>query len=301
MKALRVLVVAALLLTVWGCVRADEVPSADTPPAEPQGQSVTEPESAPASPNDGLPIRDIAEAVTDDPDRAALLDAAHAATGITEDFYVWQLYVQGTTAVGDLQGSVSGDRVLVALVRDGDGWTTAHEERFIDASEAALLEAVPAVSTELAERVEFVVPVEVDPFFSLIADQLVANGREWGVEVMAVYAPTRLPEGFAIDEATNYEYQSAVVDYTQADRRLSYVIIIASDYGEDAPDFGYTGLRFGDLPALMARSFNNAGLGDGMGQGPHLATRAAGEHYVVGEGVSPGMVAAVAESMVRVK
>jgi hypothetical protein len=244
-----------------------------------------------------VPIADLADKTTagDNPDRAAILEVAHAQTGIADDFYVWQLYVQGNTAVCDVQGSTSARRMLIALARDGGGWKAVYQVGFLDASEAALLKAAPSVTAELAERVDFVVPVEVDPFFGSGADVLVSTGRSAGVSEMAVYAPTRLPEGLTLAGTDNHEY-SASAHYASGARRLSYIIIVASDYGEQGPDVIYSNLRFGDIAAFMDNSFNWEG-----GSGPHLMSGTRGEHYLQGTGISPGMVAAVAESMVRVK
>ena len=303
MKLARVLLVLGLLFALVGCSCTPDTAPEATPASESTAAAeATTPATPPASPaaaNEGLPIVDISDKAKAgaDPDRTALLDVAHAATGITDDFYVWQLYVQGSTAVGDLQGSTSGKRVLVAFERSGQAWAAVHQVRFIDASEDALLAAAPSVTGELAERVDFVVPVAVDAVYTKGAGPLVASGKAGGVAAMAVYAPTRLPEGFALT-ASRFDEYSAEVSYASGSRKLAYTIIVASDYGEFHPEVIYDDLRFGDQTAFMDGSFD---WSDDLGPGPHLMTGACGEHYLQGDGISPGMVAAVAESMVRVK
>ena len=170
--------------------------------------------------------------------------------------------------------------------------------RFLDASEDALLAEAPSVSTELAERVDFVVPVEVDPYFESVASALVTGGRAMGFDDMGVYAPTRLPEGFVLSGTEGAEGASATARYSAGDAVLEYTIITGSDYGEVTPTDDFTRLRFGDIGATMARSFL---FSQAVGDGPHLHTYDRGEHYLSARDVSPGMVAAVAESMVRVR
>ena len=306
MKALTVGLAAVLVLTIWGCSRAADAPTegapaAETPAAAGEATSAAgDPEAQLTSPNEGLPIVDVTDAAASAsyPDRAALLDTAHAATGIVEDFYVWQLYVQGTSAVGDLQGSSSGTRLLVVFERDGAGWKAVYQTEFLDASEDALLEAAPLVSPELAGRVDFVVPVAVDPFFEGVADALVSGGRANGIGDMGVYAPTRLPEGFTLSGTEGAEGAYASARYSAGAAALEYTIITGSDYGDVTPDATYTRLRFGDLRSEMDASFR---FSEWVGEGVHLHTFDRGEHYLSARGISPGMVAAVAESMVRVR
>lgn len=302
-RTVKVLAGLGVLFALAGCRCAPATPAPApesthtaeaTAPAGGSGSS-----SAPDDGNEGRPIVDLANkaAAGADPDRAALLQAAHQATGIMDDLYVWQLYVQGTSAVGDVQGSTSAKRELVVFERADDGWKVVHHVRFIDASESALLSAAPAVTRELAEQVEFVVPVAVDPLFAKGAGPLIKNGKASGVSAMAVYAPTRLPEGFAL-VGSHFDEYSAEVRYAAGPKKLTYTIIVASDYGENQPRTVYSKLRFGDRTAFMDDRFD---WGDGPGPGPHLMTAACGEHYLQGAGISPGIVAAVAESMVRVK
>ena len=285
----------ALALTLAGCLGGAEE-AQDPAESGDEPAKTTEAETG-GSPNEGLPIADISDKTTAgaNADRPLLLEAAHAATGLPGDFYVWQLYTQGTTAVGDLQERASATRLLVVFEHDGTAWSVVHQEPFLDASEAALLTAVPAVSTELAERVDFVVPVPVDAFYTANVANLASIAAASGVPT-AMYAPTRLPEGFTL-ASTEADY-TITAEYRNGDARLLYYALIIGDYGEDAPELIFDNLRFGDLPARMDSSFPF--LDGTTAEGPHLT---AGESFqaLCGSDLSPGMVAAVAQSMVRVE
>lgn len=298
MKATRCILALMLVLSFVGS--GCQPKAVDSSQAETTATASLEPD--PSAVNEGLPIQDIGDKVVagDSPDRVALLTAAHSATGITEDFYVWQLYVQGSSAVGDLQGSTSGNRLLVSFENDGSGWKAAYQKKFIDASEAELLTSSPLVTDELAQRVDFVVPVAIDDFYLSKRARLIANAREMG-ETTAMYAPTRLPEGYTPNSETiDYDYlvEDSVfkVEYRSGSSRLVYYPWLYGDYGEEWPDATFGNLRFGDQVAIMDSSFYFYDGYTTEGQGPHLLT---GFQAVCGLEISPGMVAAVAESMVK--
>lgn len=305
MKLTRYTLVLCLLLSLggWGC-RAKTV---DTPQAEttstPEVVAPIETEPDPSAVNAGLPIQDISDKVAagDSPDRKALLAVAHAATGIpdSEPFYVWQLYAQGSSAVGDLQGSTSGNRLLVAFENDGSGWKVVYQKKFIDASESELLASSSVITDDLAQWVDFVVPVEIDDFYVQERGILESASAEMdSYNPGSMYAPTRLPEDFAMVGTRSISEGASSVEYARGDARLTYFAWISGDYGDQpTPDDIYTSLRFGDLPASMDSAFYYRD--SRPEQGPYLTAR--GHHVVCAVGISPGMVAAVAESMVRVK
>lgn len=306
MKLTRYILALCLLLSLggWGCrAKTVETPQAETT-STPEVVAPVETEPDPSAVNTGLPVQDISDKVAagDSPDRKALLAVAHTATGIpdSEPFYVWQLYAQGSSAVGDLQGSTSGSRLLVAFENDGSGWKAVYQKKFIDASESELLASCPLVTDELAQRVDFVVPVEIDDFYLRERGILESASAEMGSEdAGTMYAPTRLPEGFVMAGSTSIAEGSSSVEYVRGDARLTYFAWISGDYGDQpTPEDIYTGLRFGDLPASMDSLFYYRT--HGPEQGPFLT--ASGWYQVVcGVGITPGMVAAVAESMVRVR
>lgn len=292
--ALAILVLGlAFALTACG-------PPARTDLSTPPTPSVTASPSAPATTATNptptvAPIRDLAdaEANANDPERMALLVAAHAHSGIADKTYrVWQLLAQGDVAVGDLQGASSAKRLLVVFQKDAGTWTVAVTDTFLDASEAKLKKAVPAVGAALAKKVDFVVPVKVDPFF---AKSRAAMRMMSGASV--IYAPTRLPEGFTASARSTDG--SINIEYTKGAKRLTYFAWISGEYGEgERPKATFTGLRFGGLEATMDAAFFYRT--DSSKRGPFL-TAAGGSQVVSGLGVSPGMVAAVAASMVKVK
>lgn len=305
MKLTRYILMLCLLLSLggWGCrAKAVETPQAE-PTSTPEVVASVETEPDPSAVNAGLPVQDISDKVAagDSPDRKALLAVAHAATGIpdSEPFYVWQLYAQGSSAVGDLQGSTSGNRLLVAFENDGSGWKAVYQKKFIDASEAELVASCPMVTDELAQRVDFVVPIEIDDFYVQERGILEsASAQMDSYNPGSMYAPTRLPEDFAVVGTRSISEGASSVEYARGDARLTYFAWMSGDYGDQpTPDDIYTSLRFGDLPASMDSAFYYRT--DGPEQGPFLTAR--GHHVVCAVGIMPGMVAAVAESMVRVK
>lgn len=317
MRITRLAPAVLVILLLAGCGRTPESPAEDAngtleTPTGPTATVEAAAESSPAadapgdatiSPNEGLPVEDLTDKAKagPNPTRADLLALAHSATGIADDFYVWQLYRQGTSAVGDLQGSRSGKRTLVAFELTDGEWKAVYEHTFIDASRAALREAVPGVTAELADGLEFVVPVPTD-FYSevdLVRLYRAESGGYTDEQVLSTltYAPTRMPEGFAMRDR-DFSGGTSYVEYAKGESVLIYYPLAIWDYQEsDSPDKDYTNLRFGDRTATMDRSY---GAGR-EGVGPELISDRGGYQVISATNVSPGMVAAVAESMVRVK
>jgi hypothetical protein len=257
----------------------------------------------PSLANEGLPIEDLADKAksSSQQDRTAIIETAHSATGIADLFYVWQLVKQGDTAVADVQGSKSAKRVLVALQRKSGEWTAVYQVRYLDASRDALLKAAPSTTDALAARVEFVVPVPVNEFYvrnrSLVTD--FAADAEMPDGLMVMRAPTRLPEGFVMGTPVADQDGGGIrAEYSNGARRLTYFPLTIGDFAEDdSPSYTYTALRFGGLEASMDRSFHYPF--SSTETGPYLSA-ASGFQALSGLGVSPGQIAAVAESMVSV-
>ena len=298
MRYARLAVICAIVFGLVGCTPARgglsrttgrSTPSTDTAPAT----LTVKPD--PSSANNGLPLEDLADKAKNPAsgDRAAILDAAHRATGIKDLFYVWQLVKQGNTAVADVQASKSGAHLLVGLAKGPGGWQVVYQVRFLDASESGLVAAVPAMTSELVNQVDFVVPVPIDDFY--VRNRDAAKAQLGGAPL---YAPTRLPKGFTLIRSQGLDAGSLSAEYGFGKQRLSYAAWVSGDYGEgDQPKTTYTGLRFGGTSATMDGAFFYQG--DSTARGPFL-TAEGGNQTVCGLGVSPGIVAAVAESMVPV-
>lgn len=292
-----------LLLALPGCARsrgadtsvAETTPTVETTPSV----EVTPVVQDLSSPNEGLPVVNISDKTraAGNPDRPVLLDAARKAAGLTGQFYVWQLYIQGTTAVGDLQETKSATRTLFAFERDGAGWRVVHQKPFLDASEAELLESAPSITQGLAEYVDFVVPVPVNEFFVKNAPALRAFAAEWGLSI-TMHAPTRLPEGFVLED-TIVRDQNMSAWYRNGSARIVVWPLIYGDYGEKPPQAIFDNVRFGSEVAFMDSSYWLLSS-DSFGEEGPMLLGPGGYQVVEGANVSPGMVAAVAQSMVRV-
>lgn len=93
------------------------------------------------------------------PVRAALMDAARKGLGLTSKFVVYQLYVQGKVAVGDLKPESGGSRTFVAWSGGPDAWKVVWTAPFGSSeANAAGLAGVEAVSPELAAKLVWNLP-----------------------------------------------------------------------------------------------------------------------------------------------
>lgn len=300
MRYARVAVLCAIVFGLVGCTPARFGLSDTTGKSTPSTAAVAATQSVkpdPSATNKGLPLEDLADKAKNPAsgDRAAILDVARRATGIasSDSFYVWQLVKQGNTAVADVQASKSGKHLLVGLAKGQGGWQVVYQVRFLDASESGLAAAVPAMTSEFVNRVDFVSPVPIDDFY--VRNRDAAKAQLGGAPL---YAPTRLPKGFTLIRSQGLDAGSLSAEYGFGKQRLSYAAWVSGDYGEgDQPKTTYTGLRFGGTSATMDGAFFY--MGDSADRGPFL-TADGGNQTVCGLGVSPGIVAAVAESMVPV-
>lgn len=300
----RILVLLIACTAIAGCSATPSREADAEQPAVAQQQEATvpvapqvEPTPTPVVSNEGLPIQVLTSksGSASDTDRAALLAAAHKSSGITDSqYYVWQLLKQGSTAVGDFQGTSSAKRTLVVFEKRDGVWTVVSKVKYLDATESGVKDASAAISSKLAADIDYVVPVSVDEYYKANASavrKLPTGGK--------MYAPTRLPEGFKKASSTNLDQGSSSVEYRNGAARFTVFAWISGEYGDDpGPKATSTGLRYGDMAATMDPSFNYRT--DSSAKGPFL-TAAGGNQAVSGLGVSPGMMAAVAESMVQVR
>jgi hypothetical protein len=296
--ALTVLFVVVMSAVLSGCTRVESV----TSPSPGQARPTTSPTAG--TTQSAVPIVDDLAPTSSGKDRAALLSAAHSATGIKDDFIVWQFYRQGDTAVGDLQGSKTRKRQLVAFTRSSGTWNAVYQVKYLDAARSAVATAVPTLSTALLAKLEFVVPVQKVPsvygsVIHFLQDREVETNEEVDANDVIVYAPQRLPDGFVIGKAS-IDLGTGAVRYSAGDKRLVNVIWLGGDVGEDdLPRPVLMGLRYGSEVAGLDPHCNfidNSGTRTALG--PYLVTDS-------GSGlsslhVSPAIVAAVGSSMVAV-
>jgi hypothetical protein len=89
--------------------------------------------------------------------RKALLDAARAELQSTTSFYVYQLYVQGDTALGDIDSvsKTKNGRVFVAWERTDGKWTAIAVSTFGSTNAATTARALPSFSSELISKIDW--------------------------------------------------------------------------------------------------------------------------------------------------
>jgi len=134
--------------------------------------------------------------------RTALMDAArkYMALPSGRKFFVWQLLVQGKSAIGDIQviapgGAVTGPRSIVALQKVGDTWTATGSWPTLDAKRSSVLQAAPYLTTKIASQIVFFVPFATPSKVKTAAQS--SSTR--------VIVPTRIPEGWTFSyEAKPY-------------------------------------------------------------------------------------------------
>ena len=159
------LIVAALLgaaLLLPGCVKPTITPQTTKPVgATPSGAASTPVQSS-VEPSATSPVNATGPITTPpagSAERKALLDAARAKLGTTTSFYVYQLYVQGDTALGDLDPTATSKigRVFVAWTKENGAWVAIGATRFgaTAASEASTARALPSFSAALIHKIDW--------------------------------------------------------------------------------------------------------------------------------------------------
>ena len=95
-------------------------------------------------------------------ERTALLDAARKTLSIKSPFYVYQLYVQGDTAIGDVEPTAKSTlgRLFVAWERRSGAWTAIGASKFgsSSANAASTARALPTFSSELLAKIDWTLP-----------------------------------------------------------------------------------------------------------------------------------------------
>lgn len=206
---LGVIALALVGVGVWALVArpwADEEPLAEKPGVsqeatqpvtteEPAEEEIEEPV---VSPYEGMPISTPQKG---DAVRASLMDAARALTGSSAQFLVWQLYVQGDSAIGDIQeftgeGKTPGRRWLVTWERSGGSWQGKYYDPFLDVVRGDVKPASPFLSDGIITKMSFVVPVSRPPRAADAADAAQSSD----IEPFTIWVPTRMPEGYTFAE-----------------------------------------------------------------------------------------------------
>jgi hypothetical protein len=128
--------------------------------------------------------------------RKELLDAARTKLGSSTQFYVYQIYVQGDTAIADLD-PVSKDtngRVFVAFEKRDGKWTAIGALKFgsVAANAATTSRALPSFSSELINKVNWTLKKPVVKAASTsaatltkVTSSLAADAKTWSKTAMS--------------------------------------------------------------------------------------------------------------------
>jgi len=197
-KRIAALVIAALLITaafVTGCSlfsapTPTKTPSAAIPstPTETTQTSVEPTSTATSKPKNAGPIT---TPPAGSEERTALLDAARAKLGTSSQFYVYQLYVQGDTALADLdpvKTSAIG-RVFVAWIKENGTWHAIGATRFGSASANAAdtARALPDFSAALIDKIDWKLAIPkktTSASQSTLKSDLSASATSWAKNAM---------------------------------------------------------------------------------------------------------------------
>lgn len=163
----RTLLAAALVgvIVLTGCVNRGP---AQAPGAAPQASATaSKTASAPVSvePTRAVPIQTtgaVTSPAAGSAERKALLDAARERLATKSQFYVYQLYAQGDTALGDIEPLTKSayGRIVVAWERSNGKWAAIGATKFGSAAATAAntARALPSFSTELINKMDWSLP-----------------------------------------------------------------------------------------------------------------------------------------------
>jgi hypothetical protein len=145
----------AVALTTVGCARKAKTDDGG-PTVQPVPTETVEPTSTDEPVGPAVSSGQITTPASGTSARTAVLKAVSRGLGVSGTLTVYQLFVQGTAAVGDVK-TASGDRHFFAATGGPDAWKLAWSAPFGSslASVEKLLGAAPEVSAELAAKIDF--------------------------------------------------------------------------------------------------------------------------------------------------
>jgi predicted small lipoprotein YifL len=163
-KRITLILAAAALATVAlsGCVNRGPVvsPHASTTPSATSSQVTTE--QASVEPTRVVPVETagpITSPKTGSEERKALLDAARLKLQTKSPYIVYQLYVQGDTALGDIEAETKdkNGRIVVAWERTNGKWAAIGATKYGSpaATAANTARALPSFTTELINKIDW--------------------------------------------------------------------------------------------------------------------------------------------------
>lgn len=167
----------AVALSV-GCAKKTPV---TPPPADSESASESVESTSDVTPANGTG-QPITSPVAGTAARNALMDAARVKLGTTSQFVVYQLFVQGDYAVGDLETSPGDKRQFVAF--KGPEWQVLWVAPYGSetASSAAAKSAVYGISDELLAKIDWKYKKPVSD--AAMADSLASAAKGWSKTLM---------------------------------------------------------------------------------------------------------------------
>jgi len=152
--------------------------------------------------------------------RQALMNAARTKLKTTSQFRIYQLYVQGDTAIGDLEAVSGGKRVFVAW--KGPGWTAVWTAPFgsSTANAKAAASALEGFSQELIGRIDFKLAKPLGS--SAMKASLTAAAKTWSDQAMGgVGAPYKVTTA-KVAQDSNGTWWGVAVTQPTPDSNNSY-------------------------------------------------------------------------------
>jgi len=184
-------VFAAALLALAGCV-PPAVTSTPSTSAEATQTTVTQQASVEPSASSAIKATGpITSPSTGSDERKNLLDAARQKLGIDSQFYVYQLYVQGDTALGDLEpvSKSAGGRMFIAWERKNGTWLAIAALNYGSsaANAASTARALPSFSSELIAKINWTLAAK--PHTATLSASSAKSGlssaaKEWSKSAM---------------------------------------------------------------------------------------------------------------------
>ena len=222
----------AVALVVAGC--SPQLPSPGTTSTSTSSQVATPQTSVePTTPVTIVASGPITTPVTGSAERTALLDAARSVLHITSEFYVYQLFVQGDTALGDIEpvSKSANGRIFVAWERRNGAWTAIAASKFgaPSANAADTARALPTFSTELIDKIDWtlkkVAPSNTTTKLSAtkLKDNLAASAKQWAKQIMTgTGSPYTVPIVKVAVDAKGVWWGVAVVQPTGGFERIQF-------------------------------------------------------------------------------
>ena len=238
---------AVVALAVAGC--SPQLPSPGTTSTTTSSQVATPQTSVePTTPVTIVASGPITTPVTGSAERTALLNAARSTLGITSEFYVYQLFVQGDTALGDIEpvSKSANGRIFVAWERRSGAWTAIAASKFgapsakindrnlqlpkPSANAADTARALPSFSTELIGKIDWTlkkVPPSTSTTTKLSAtklkDDLATSAKQWAKQIMTgTGSPYTVPIVKVAADAKGVWWGVAVVQPTGSFERIQF-------------------------------------------------------------------------------